>query len=71
MTSFSRPDEYAFAADETDIFDAGLFAFFDLEHEIDAVVRQFDDLRIDRHVEAAAAVIDLDNALHVGLDRRP
>ena len=58
-------------ADEADVLDAGLFAFLDLEHEIDAVVRQLDDLGIDRDVETAAAMIDFDDALHVGLHRRP
>ena len=43
----------------------------DLEHQIDAVVRQIDDLRIDLDVEAAAAVIDFDDPLHVGLHGRP
>ena len=71
ITSFRRPVRKGIVADKADIFDAGFLAFLDLEYEIDAVVRQLDDLRIDRDVETAAAVIDLDNALHVGLDRRP
>ena len=59
-----------FVADEDDLLDAGLLAFLDLEHEIDAVVRKLDDLRIDADVEAAVAPIDLDDALHVGLHGR-
>ena len=57
-------------ADEDDLLDAGLLAFLDLEHEIDAVVRQLDDLRLDADVEAAVAPVDLDDALHVGLHGR-
>ena len=34
-------------ADEMDVLDAGFLAFVDFEHQIDAIVRQFDDLRID------------------------
>ena len=54
-------------ADEGDELDAGLVAFGDLEHQIDAVVRQFDEFRLDAHVEAAGAAVDFDNALDVGL----
>ena len=57
----------AVVADEADLLDAGLFAFVDLEHEVDAVVRQFDDLRLDADVETAVAAVDFDDALHVGL----
>ena len=58
-------------ADEFDALDAGLHAFGDFEHQVDAIVRQFDDLRLDPDVEAAAAAIDLDQARDVGLDDRP
>src|SRR6185437_14793252 len=58
-------------ADEVDFLDAGFSAIVDLEHQIDAVIRQFDDLRIDLHVEAAVAVIDFDDPLHVSLHGRP
>src|SRR5262249_42051942 len=51
--------------------DAGLAAFADLEDEIDAIVRQLDDLGIDADIEAAAAPIDLDQARHVGLHHGP
>src|SRR6185312_13656252 len=57
-------------ADEADVLHAGLLAFADVEDEVHAVVRQFDDLRRDGHVETAAAVIDLDDALDVGLHGR-
>ena len=50
-------------ADEVDRFDAGLLAFLDFEDQVDAIVRPLDDLRHDRNVEAAIAVIDLDDAL--------
>ena len=59
-----------FVADEVDLLDAGLVAFLDLEHEIDAVVRKLDDLRLDADVEAAVAPVDFDDALHVGLHGR-
>ena len=59
-----------FVADEIDLLDAGLLAFLDLEHEIDAVVRKLDDLRLDADVEAAVAPVDFDDALHVGLHGR-
>jgi hypothetical protein len=58
-------------ADEFDAAHAGLGAFGDRKDQIDAVVRPVDDLRIDPHVEHAAAVIDFDDALHVCLHRRP
>ena len=51
--------------------DAGLFAFPDFEDQVDAIVRPLDDLRHDLHVEAAVAVIDLDDARDVGLHHRP
>src|SRR6185312_3872915 len=57
-------------ADEADVLHAGLLAFADVEDEVHAVVRQFDDLRRDGDVEAAAAVIDFDDALDVGLHGR-
>ena len=57
-------------ADELDALDAGLGALVDLEHEIDAVVRQLDDLGLDADVEAAAAPIDLDEARDVRLHDR-
>jgi hypothetical protein len=56
-------------ADESDGLDPGLFALIDLEHQIDAVVRPIDDLGHHRNVETAVALINLENALHVGLDR--
>jgi hypothetical protein len=40
------------------------------EDEVDAVVRQLDDFRRDGDVETAAALIDFDDALHVGLHGR-
>src|SRR5262245_32772888 len=55
---------------EAEFSDAGLFAFPDFKNEIDAVVRQLDDLRGDGDIETAGAVIDLDNARDVSLDRR-
>ena len=57
-------------ADEDHRFDAGLFAFLDFENQIDAIVRPLDDFRHHLYVEAPVAVIDLDDALNVGLHRR-
>src|SRR5262249_4108200 len=54
-------------ADKLDQLDSGLYTFGDFEDEIDAVVRQLDDLRFDVHVETAAAAVDLDDASRVGL----
>ena len=57
-------------SDEIDALDAGLLSFGDLVDEIDAVVRQFDDLRHHTHVIAAGAPIDLDDALGIRLNHR-
>ena len=57
-------------ADELDVLDPGLAALGDFEDEIDAVVRQLDDLGLDAHVETAAAAVDLDDARRVGLHDR-
>src|SRR4029450_20870 len=54
-------------ADELDEPDAGLYALGNLEHEIDAVVRQLDDLRLDANVETSAAAVHFDDAGGVGL----
>ncbi len=59
-----------FVADEHDLGDAGLRALVDLEDEVDATVRQFDDLGRHGHVVAARALVDLDDALHVRLHER-
>ena len=57
-------------ADEDDGSDAGLFAFPDFKDEVDAIVRPLDDFRHHLNVEAAIAVIDLDDARDVGLHHR-
>ncbi len=54
-------------ADEIDALDLGRPALGDLEHEIDAVLLELDDFRLDRRGEAALAAIDVEDALHVGL----
>ena len=61
------PRRIGLVADEVDRLDAGLFALVDHENQIDAVVRPLDDLRCHGDVETAVAVIDLDDALGVGL----
>ncbi len=70
MTSFSRWSENDLLPDEHDLGDAGLRALVDLEHEVDAAVRQFDDLGHHGHVVAAGALVDLEDALNVGLHER-
>ena len=50
--------------------DLGHVALVDLEHEIDAVLVELDDLGLDRGGEAAAAAIEVEDALDVGLDPR-
>src|SRR5262249_55013255 len=55
-------------ADERDALDRGLRPLVDLEHEINAVVGQLDDLGIDANIVAAGSSIDFENALNVGLD---
>src|SRR3954469_6173607 len=57
-------------ANELDRLDVGLVALFDLENEVNAAVRQFDNLWIDGDVEAATATINLDDPLYVGLHLR-
>ncbi len=57
-------------ADEADALHAGDVAFVDLEHEIDAALVELDDLGFDRGVVAAAASIDRQDALDVGLHAR-
>ena len=71
MTSRSRYEETGDIADELDRLDAGFGAFGDGEDQVDAVVRLFDDFRIDAHVVAAGAAIDFGDALGVGLHHRP
>ena len=66
---FQAPRRIGLVADEIDRLDAGLLALLDHENQIDAVVRPLDDLRRHGDVEAAVAVIDLDDALGVGLHR--
>ena len=66
-TSLSRHDEYARLPTNSTPADGGLGAFGDFEDQIDAAVRQIDDLRNHGDVVAAAAAIDLDDALHVRL----
>src|SRR4029450_11537852 len=54
-------------ADELDEPDAGLYTLGNLEHEIDAVVWQLDDLRFDANIETSAAAVHFDDAGGVGL----
>ena len=57
-------------ADKADGLDAGLRALGNFENEVDAVVRQFDYLRHNPHVEATIAPVLLDQALRIGLHHR-
>ncbi len=64
---FQAPRRIGLVADEADRFYAGLLAFVDLENQVDAIVRPLDHLRLDGDVEAAVAMIDVDDALGIGL----
>src|SRR5262249_369999 len=57
-------------AGELDDLHPRLDALVNLEDEIDAVVRQLDDLGLDADIESAAAPINLDETRHVGLHHR-
>src|SRR5262249_6394899 len=57
-------------ADERDRLDAGPTTLLDLEHEIDASVRQLDDLGLDVDIETTIAAIDVSYADSVGLHHR-
>ena len=70
MTSRSSIRGIGFVADKLDRPDISLVPFLDFEHQIDAAVRQLDDLGVDVDVETAGAAVDLDDALHVGLHCR-
>ena len=54
-------------ADEVDAFDFRRGAFGDFEHEVDAILLELDDLRLDAGGKEALPAIDVENALHVGL----
>ena len=53
-------------ADDVDRADLGEFALVDLEHDVDAVLVELDDLRLDAGGEAALAAIELDDPRDVG-----
>ncbi len=54
-------------ADEIDAPYLGDRTLVDFEHQVDAVLRQFDDLRIDRRGKSPAAAIKLQETPHVAL----
>ena len=56
-------------ADDVDLADARARALVDLEHHIDAVLVELDDLRLDPGGVAALAPIELDDPGDVGADR--
>ena len=57
-------------ADDVDPADAGFRPLVDLEHHIDAVLVELDDLRLDRGGVAALAAIELDDPGDVGAGAR-
>ena len=67
MTLRSRCVAECLVADEGDARDAGRRAFDDLEDEIHAAVVELDDLRRDGGLIAAAAAVELEDTLDVGL----
>ena len=54
-------------ADEIDGLDLGGVALVDLEHQINAIAVELDDLGLDRGRKAPLAPVDVEHALHVGL----
>ena len=57
-------------ADDVDGADLGLVALVDLEHQVDAVLVELDDLGFDRRGEAALALVQFDDPVDVGADLR-
>jgi hypothetical protein len=57
-------------ADEIHLADRRLLFLDDLEHEVDAIVRLLNRLRLDARVEISLAPVDFDDALHVRLNDR-
>ena len=57
-------------ADDVDRADLGLVALGDLEHQVDAVLVELDDLGFDRGGEAALALVQFDDPVDVGADLR-
>ena len=58
-------------ADEPNFANFGYRTLVDLEHQIDAILRQLYDLRLDGRGKPAAAAVNFDQALHVVLHARP
>ena len=56
-------------ADDVDAADLGKVAFVDLEHDVDAVLVELDDLGLDARREAALPAIQLEDPLDVGAGR--
>ena len=71
MTSRSVAIAERLVADEADGLDRGDRPFVDLEDDIDAVLRQLDDLRLDRRRESPALPVERQDALHVALHLGP
>ena len=69
MTPRRRLGRDWLVADEADLLDAGLVALVDRVDDVDAAVGQVDDARRHLGEAAAAAAIDLEDALNVGVDR--
>ena len=57
-------------ADDVDRADLGEVALVDLEHDVDAVLVELDDLGLDARGEAALAAIQLEDPVDVGARRR-
>jgi hypothetical protein len=56
----------SFVADDVDLADLRLGAFIDFEDQVDAVLVELDDLRLDARGESALAAIELEDAIDVG-----
>ena len=64
-----RPSPKCVVAEDVDRADLGEVALVDLEHDIDAVLVELDDLGLDAGGEAALAAIQLEDPVDVGADR--
>ncbi len=59
-----------FVADDVDAADLGKIALINLEHHVDPVLVELDDLGLDPRREAALPAIQFENSLDVRADRR-
>ena len=68
--SFRRRSSKVVVAEDVDRTDLGEVALVNLEHHIDAVLVELDDLRFDAGREASLPAIELKDPVDIGADRR-